>query len=366
MSRPSARFAAALLLPALLLGAAACSSSGDESETLAGSSDTTATTERTASTEAGVEAAGDPLPTDIPAGTVLRVGDQLDYLQIVLGLAGEDQDLPYTVEYSAFIGGPPMLQAFQAGAIDTGFVGSTPLIFAQAGQQELLAVAGWASNGGGYDLVTAPGVDDIDGWEDLAGRSVAYQAGTAGQSALLQALDEVGLVADDVTPVDLPITQTASALQSGAADAALLVEPLTSVYLAQNPTAAVVDQASLVTDRSSYVIASSEALGDAAKTAALADYVSRLVRAFAYVSEHPEEIAEAAYVGTYGLPAERAAEIVARNGGVEFLTLPDDVADAQQRLADLLADAGVIPGPVDVTEEFDTRFADVIEAARAG
>ena len=61
--------------------------------------------------------------TKIPAGTVIRVGDQLDYLKTVLKLSGEDQDFPYKVEYSAFIGGPPMLQAFQAGSIDTGFVG---------------------------------------------------------------------------------------------------------------------------------------------------------------------------------------------------------------------------------------------------
>ena len=71
--------------------------------------------------------------TKIPAGTVIKVGDQLDYLKTVLKLSGEDQDFPYKVEYSAFVGGPPMLQAFQAGSIDTGFVGSTPLIFAQAG-----------------------------------------------------------------------------------------------------------------------------------------------------------------------------------------------------------------------------------------
>ena len=31
-----------------------------------------------------------------------------------------------------------MLQAFQGGAIDTGFVGSTPLIFAQAAGQDIV------------------------------------------------------------------------------------------------------------------------------------------------------------------------------------------------------------------------------------
>ena len=85
------------------------------------------------------------VPKQIPAGTTLRVGDQLDYLKTVLSLAGEDKDFPYEVQYSSFVGGPPMLQAFQGGSLDTGFVGSTPLIFAQAANQSLVAVAGWAT-----------------------------------------------------------------------------------------------------------------------------------------------------------------------------------------------------------------------------
>ena len=96
------------------------------------------------------------VPKEIPKGTTLRVGDQLDYLKTLLSLSGEDKDFPYTVKYSSFVGGPPMLQAFQGGALDTGFVGSTPLIFAQAGNQGLHAVAGWASEHGTYGLLTNP------------------------------------------------------------------------------------------------------------------------------------------------------------------------------------------------------------------
>lgn len=350
MPRPSGRLVATLFLTVLALGASACgSSSSEDPPTVAAASDDP-----------------EPVPTEIPEGTTLRIGDQLEYLQTVLGLAGEDQDFPYEIEYSAFVGGPPMLQAFQPGAIDSGFVGSTPLIFAQAGGQDIAAVAGWASNGGGYDLVGAPGIEGIDGWEDLEGRTVAFQVGTAGHSALLQALDEAGLSLDDITPVDLPQTQISAALQSGAADVGLQVEPLTSVYLAQNPTAAVLDQASLVTDRSSFLIATGSTLDDDAKAAALADYAGRLIRAFAYLADHPDEVAQAVYVDTYGLPAERAAELVARNGGTAFLTFPDDIVPAQQHLADLLHGAGVIPGEIDVAAEFDARFAAIVEEASTG
>ena len=84
-----------------------------------------------------VSASPATLAKSIPAGTELRVGDQLDYLEDDPEARGQDKNLPYDVEYSAFIGGPPMLQAFQGGAIDTGFIGTTPLIFAQAQGQDL-------------------------------------------------------------------------------------------------------------------------------------------------------------------------------------------------------------------------------------
>ena len=50
----------------------------------------------------------------IPAGTVLHVGERLGNLKLALSLAGEDKNLPYQVQYAEFVGGPPMLQAFQA------------------------------------------------------------------------------------------------------------------------------------------------------------------------------------------------------------------------------------------------------------
>jgi sulfonate transport system substrate-binding protein len=305
------------------------------------------------------------LESEIPPGTTLRVGDQLEYLQTILHLAGEDADFPYRVEYSSFVGGPPMLQAFQGGALDTGFVGSTPLIFAQAQGQDIVAIAGWAEESSVYSLVTAPGVEGIDGWEDLAGHTVAYQRGTALEAALLQALDEAGVDPSEVTPVDLPIPQITSALQGGSADAGITVEPLTSVFLESNPTAAVVDNAGEITDRSSFVVATSDALADEGKTAALADYTSRLVRSFAYLRANPDEVAQTIYVEQYGLSPERASEVVAAQGVGTFVDLPGEVLDQQQALADLFVEAGQIPTEIDVEAEFDTRFNELVQQVQA-
>jgi sulfonate transport system substrate-binding protein len=331
---------------------AGCSS--DASTRAADDSDTTTTT-----------AAQVSLAKEVPAGTELRVGDQLDYLKTILKLAGEDQDFPYDVKYAAFIGGPPMLQAFQGGAIDTGFIGTTPLIFAQAQGQDLRAVAGWAGEKGSYGLLTAPGVKDITSWADLKGKKVAYQKGTAGEAVLLQALDSAGVSPDDVTTVDVPQTQVSSALQGGSADAGISIEPLTSVYLSANPTAKQVDVAREITDRSSFLIAASDTLDDQGKEAALADYIARLERSFTYLQKHPDQIADAVYVKQYGLTPERAKEIIAAQGVASFFPLPGEVAEQQQKLADLFYEAGQIPAKVDVSSEFDTRFNDLVKQEQA-
>jgi len=316
-----------------------------------------------AAASASTTSTSSPSGTTIPPGTTLRVGDQLDYLKTVLKLAGEDKDFPYKVEYAAFVGGPPMLQAFQAGAIDTGFVGSTPLIFAQAAKQDIAAVAGWATANGPYGLVTSPDSKGISGWRDLKGKKVTFQQGTAGEAALLQALAKVGLKLSDVTPVNLPITQASAALQGGSAAAGVLVEPLTSVFLASNPGGKVVAKANAITDRSSFLIATKDALGNKGKAAALGDYISRLVRAFAYTSSHPDAIAQAVYVNQYKLPPARALELVKQTGGTRFVTLPGSVVKAQQRLAGLFYQAGEIPVKVNVRKEFDTRYNEVVQAA---
>jgi sulfonate transport system substrate-binding protein len=318
-----------------------------------------------ASTRAGASNAGPSttaaqvtVPQSIPKGTTLRIGDQLEYLQTALKLAGQDQRFDYKVKYSAFIGGPPMLQAFQGGSLDTGFVGSTPLIFAQAANQDIVAVASWGTQHGAGGVISAD--PDIKGWADLKGKRVAYQRGTAAEASLLQALDKVGLSEKDITTVDVPITQISAALKGGSADAGISTEPLISVYIAGNPGGTEVARASEITDRSSFLIANRRTLTDPAKTAALADYTSRLVRAFAFLAKHPEQVAQSVYVKQYGLTPTRAAEVVKANGPTSFVALPGAVEQQQQKLADLFLAAGQIHAKVDVSAEFDPRFNDLL------
>ncbi len=337
-----------LVIAVVLLLAAACSS---DASTRAGAAEEGPTT----------TAAPVTVPETVPDGVTLRVGDQLEYLQTVLGLAGEDEDFPYDVEYSTFVGGPAMLQAFQGEAIDIGFVGSTPLIFAQAAGQGLVAVAGWASEDASfYGLLAAAGVDDVDGWDDVRGKRIAYQRGTAGEAVLLQSLDDADIGYDEITPVDVSQLQVTATLQGGGADLGISIEPLTSGFLAENEGARQVARADRITDRSSFLIATRGTLDDEGRSAALADYLARLVRSFNHLRDSPEG-AESVFTDVYGLAPERAAELREESGTTSFYEIPsDELVEAQQRLADLFVEAGQIPDEVDVSAEFDGRFNDLV------
>ena len=117
-----------------------------------------------------------------------------------------------------------MLQAFQAGAIDVGWVADTPLIFAQAAHQGVVAVAAYATKNASYQLVAAPG-SSIKSWKDLKGKKVTYQQGTSLEAVLLQGLHSAGLSLKDVTSVSLPATQLIAALEGGSVDAAISEVP---------------------------------------------------------------------------------------------------------------------------------------------
>ena len=304
------------------------------------------------------------LPESVPAGVTLRVGDQVDFLKTLLALSGQDQNFPYKVEYGSFLGGPAMLQAFQAGEIDTGFVADAPLIFAQAAGQDITGVTAWAPGQSTLSLVTAPGVTEVNGWGDLKGKTVIIQEGTVSQSTLLTGLASAGLTYSDVKIQNLTLTQVAQALPGSGADAAVLTEPFTTSYLASNPTAKVAARGEDVTDRVQFLIAAGKALKDDGKTAALADYISRIVKGWEWVNANPEAWAQKIYVETYKLPIDKGLELVKAGGGVKVLQLPGDLIEPQQALADRFYDAKVIPKKIDAATEFDSRFNSVVTKAQ--
>ncbi len=304
------------------------------------------------------------VPSKVPAGTTLRVGDQLGVLESPLAGAGLNKGFPYSVSYSNFVGGPPMLQAFAAGAIDVGWVADTPLIFAQAAHQNVVAVAAYASRSATYQLVTAAG-SSIKSWKDLKGKKVAYQQGTSLEAVLLQGLHSAGLSLKDITSVNLPATQLIAALEGGSVDAAISSPILSQPYLTAHPGARGIPGPNDVTDKVSFLIADQATLSSPAKVAALGDYITRLVRSYSWVNTHPVQWAKDFYVAQYKLPLSTAQQLITQSGPVTFLPLPGTLPPSQQKLANLYLAADEIPTKVNVGAEFVGLFNQTVKSAQA-
>ena len=300
--------------------------------------------------------------TVVPAGTVLRVGDQLSGLQTLLKSDHKDS-FPFTVDWSSFIGGPPMLQAFQANAIDVGIVGTTPTIFAQAAHQDIVAVAAYGTVRSADDLVSAPG-EKIASWRQLKGKPVAYQQGTVGEAVVLAGLHSVGLKLSDIKTVNLPVTEAAPALENHSAVAAVMVQPLVDAYLNRNPTATIIENAPGDSARLTYIIASKAALANPAKSAAIGAILTNLVKSYVWINAHQASYVQLQYVKQYGLSTAEGTKLLKEFGKTTFVPINRSLYAAQQAQANLFTAAGEIPAHINTNAEFDSRFNSIIATAQ--
>ena len=101
------------------------------------------------------------VPSEVPDGTVLRVGDPAT--ETALKASGLIDDLDIEIEWANITGGPKTLEAFRADAIDVGSVADIPPLFAQWTGTDVKIIAARETvdplEHPTYELGIAPGVD---------------------------------------------------------------------------------------------------------------------------------------------------------------------------------------------------------------
>lgn len=309
-------------------------------------------------TDAGTRAAGD---VDT-SGVVLQVGELGAALtqQQLLEAAGEADGLDYEVSYSLFPAGPAFMEAVPSGAVDLALMADTPAIFAQVGGIPIKVVGVQASAKEGtstVEIVTRPD-SGITSVADLEGKKVALLSATILQYTVVRALEAEGLSYDDITPVELPLTDAAAALEKGDVDAVASLDPTLQQLKANG--AVTIGDGEGITSGYSYVVAADAALADPAKDAAIADYLGRLGRAQEWAVAHADEWA-AAFSELTGLP-EPISQAVRARAAAGWVAIDDAVVAKQQEQADGYTDLGLIAEPIDVSAEFDPRYNDVLLA----
>lgn len=307
--------------------------------------------------------ATEPPGGDVPAGTTLTVADQNEVLQTLMKASGEVDRLDAEVTYANFLGGPAILEAFRAGALDLAVVGNTPPIQAHASGYVLPIVGAVTTTEVDYHLAVRPGLQ-IDRLEDLAGKKLSYAEGTGRQPFILNALKAAGLTPDDVQFVGLKAADMPDAVRAGQVDVAVLNEPHYSRYIKTFPGASALPEAEhdRLPRTLSYLYASPDALADPGKTAAIAQFVHGWIDANRWRAEHTGDWADTYYIGLQRLSPEEGLAAAQAEGTPSFPTL-GELVETQQGLIDVIHAAGGLPKHLDASEEFDFRFDAVIAAA---
>lgn len=285
---------------------------------------------------------------------VLRVGDQKGGTQALLTAAGQLDDLPYEVEFSTFTSGPPQVEALNAGQIDVAVTGNTPPVFGAAAGARASIVSAYA-NGGEGDRILVPGDSPVQSVADLAGRTILVAKGTSAHGHLLLQLRKAGVAPESVELVFLQPAEAGSAFSRGDADAWAIWDPYTAIT--QTTTdARTIATAAGASNGFWFGLASHDALADARRQTAIADFLVRLAEAGTWSAENPAQWA-AFYGEAVGLTPE-AAELSQSRSTRQPVALTDTVA-SEQELADVFTEDGQID-PVDIDHLVDDRFQDVL------
>ena len=293
-----------------------------------------------------------PFPTGtIQAGTILRAGDQKGGNEAVMKAAGVLDDLPYKLQWSQFAAAAPLLEALNAGAVDTAYASDSPTTFALASGVDAKIVAAYRGSGAGTAIVV-PATSPIQEIGQLKGRQIATNRGSVGHALLLAVAEREGWSADDIRLANLLPSDAKAALSTGAVDA----WSTWNVYVAQ---AQLVDGARVIVDGShgllsglSFLTATAAAITE--KRAALADYLGRLARARRWALQNPDAYARvlAAEIGV----AEPVARRWVDTDNPGPVPIDDRVVADEQHTADRYQSAKLVHGRLNAAAVFDRSF----------
>lgn len=285
----------------------------------------------------------------------LRVADQVNGLQAVLGAAGEDKPKHYRIEWSNFLGGPAVIAAQTGGSVDLGTMAETPLVFAQAAGSPVKVVAvSRGTRAGSSSIALVVGANSpIRTVADLKGRKVGYMPGTITQYLVVRLLKNAGLSPDDITPVRITNFSTAT-LERGVMDATTAGEPQLSKGLREGRIRVLAYGGEPITPGLNYLVASDAALADPKRAALIADFVQRVARATHWQDSNIEKAAPA-IAKAYKIDRVLAADMLRRTP-MQYSPIDASIVAAHQQEADLFHQLGLIKTRVDAARLFDHRY----------
>ena len=279
---------------------------------------------------------------------VVRIGYQ-KYGKLVLlkgrgTLEQKLKPLGYSVSWTEFPSGPPLLEALNVGSIDFGIAGETPPIFAQAAGAPLVYLA-YDPPAPQGEAILVPKDSPLKSVADLKGKKVALNKGSNVHYLLVRALEQAGLKYSDIQTVFLAPADALAAFTRGSVDAWVIWDPYEAAAEASTGARILADGTGLVANHQFY-FSSKKFLADNAKAV---DVVLDALNEVDDWTKHNIEAVAEQLSPSIGLPASVLAVSLKRES-YGILPINNEVIASQQRIADTFVALGLVPKAINVSD----------------
>lgn len=299
----------------------------------------------------------------LSAATRLVIADQSELLRNLLEVSGEAKALSFKLDLPNFAGGPAILEAIRAGALDLAYVGDVPPIQARAAGTLLPIVASFTREVAQYRLVSRPGLV-VEKLADLKGLKLSYIEGSGRQVYLIAALNRGGVALNEVELVPLRVADLPDAIRSSAVDIAVLSEPHVTRLKRQVGASPMLDpEERNILPATSYIYARPEVLADPRKSAAFSAFLAAFVRAAKWSNAHSVEWGEHYYTRFQGVTPEDTQVILDSQSPLVFQTSTEAIPH-HQKLIDVLYQAGALKERFDAAGSFTDQFDALVASTR--
>jgi len=253
--------------------------------------------------------------------------------------------LGFGVKWVEFPAGPQLLEGLNVGAVDVGYVGEAPPIFAQAAGAKFVYF--------GYDpaapraeaiLVTKD--SPIKSVADLKGRKVALNKGSNVHYLLVKQLEKSGLKLSDIQPVYLAPADGRAAFESRNVDAWVIWDPFQAAAEKATGARVLADGTPEVVNNYQYYLGERGFVKNNPKVidALFADSVEQGIWLKKNLRQAAELIAP-----LQGLPVD-VVELALRRYEFNVKPITPAVAADQQKIADTFFALKLIPKPIKVND----------------
>jgi len=272
---------------------------------------------------------------------VVRIGHQrfgaLFYLKAKGSLETRLAEMGWSVEWTEFVAGPPILEAIGKGKIDLGYAGVAPPIFAQSDGVPFVYIANDSALPGSIGIIV-PQDSPIRTLADLKGKKIAATKKTAAHYLLIRALTQGGLQLKDIQFVDLPPPKAQEAFLRGEVDAWAIWQPFLAQLQETMPVRFLTDSDGLINDRNFY-LASRSFASDFFDIVNIVMGETRQVATL--ITKNPEKAAE--FISARTGMKRTTAMMLTKSRHYNLLPIQDGAVEEQQRIAEIFFRLGLLP-----------------------